>query len=183
MRRHTMVSCLALVGCASSGAAPAAGSPQETVRISGGPGLGTSTVDTHPTTAAATSTVGFALDRVWVALRTAYDSVAVPVATLDQATHTLGNSSLRIRRRLGDIAMSKYVNCGNTQGGNGADTYEIVLSVLTQATPADAGMTRLVTSVEAQGRPITLAGEYTRCTTTGALEKKISQLVTAQLNR
>jgi hypothetical protein len=43
------------------------------------------------------------------------------------ATGTMGNSSLRVRRRLGDVAISKYINCGNVQGGPSADAYEIQL--------------------------------------------------------
>jgi len=141
------------------------------------------TVDTHPGAAGAPITVGFAIDRVWGALRTAFDSVAIPVSTFDPATRTLGNASLRVRRRLGDVAMSKYVNCGNTQGGNSADSYEIMLSVVTRAEAAASGTTRLLTSVEAQGRPITLSSEYSRCVSTGGLETRIAQIVTAQLNR
>ena len=142
-----------------------------------------STVDTHPMDATSTSVLGFALDRVWGALRTAYDSVGVPVSTFDAATHTVGNSALRVRRRLGDVALSKYINCGNTQGGNGADTYEVVFSLVSRTVPAESGMTRLTTVIDAQGRPITLGGEYTRCTSTGVLEKRLSQLVISQLNR
>jgi hypothetical protein len=183
MLRLTLASCFALVGCASSGATTGSPSQQETTRISGGVGLPTMTVDTHPTSASGPIVVGFALDRVWGALRAGFDSVALPVASVDQATHTISTAPLRVRRRLGDVAMSKYINCGNTQGGNSADSYEIVLSVSTRAQAAESGMTSLVTSVEAQGRPITLAGEYTRCTSTGELENRIARVVTAQLNR
>jgi hypothetical protein len=79
--------------------------------------------------------------------------------------------------------MSKYVDCGNTQGGASADTYELVLSVVTHAEAAEQGTSRLVTSVEAMGRPLTISSEYSRCTSTGAIEKRIGELVTAQLNR
>jgi hypothetical protein len=80
---------------------------------------------------------------VWVALKTTYDSLAIPISTIDPATHTMGNTTMRVRRRLGNIAMSKYINCGNTQGGPSADTYEIVLSVVTRAEAAEPGMSRL----------------------------------------
>jgi hypothetical protein len=141
------------------------------------------TVDTHPISGGAPIVVGFAVDRVWGALKVAFDSVALPVASVDPATHTINTASLRVRRRLGDVAMSKYINCGNTQGGNSADSYEIILSVSSRAQAAESGTTSLVTSVEAQGRPITLAGEYTRCTSTGDLEMRIARVVTAYLNR
>jgi hypothetical protein len=79
--------------------------------------------------------------------------------------------------------MSKYVNCGNTQGGSSADAYELVLSVVTRVEPAQQGMSRLATSVEAMGRPVTIAAEFARCPSTGGIEKRIAELVTAQLNR
>jgi hypothetical protein len=183
MRRVKVISCATLLGCASSSATPGGATPLESIRISGGAGLPTTTVDTHPTTATSTTLVGFSLDRVWVALRVAYDSLAIPVSTVDATSHTIGNASLRIRRKLGNVAMSKYVNCGNTQGGPSADSYELILGVVTRAEPAESGMTRLVTSVEAQGRPLTLSSEYARCTSTGGLETRIAQIVTAQLNR
>ena len=183
MRRMTVISCATLLGCASSSATPSASTPLESIRISGGAGLPTTTVDTHPTNASAVAIVGFPLDRVWGALKTAYDSLPIPVSTLDPATHTIGNTTMRVRRRLGDVAMSKYINCGNTQGGPSADTYEIVLSVVTRAETSEPGMSRLVTSVDAMGRPLTISAEYARCTSTGGIEKRIGELVTAQLNR
>ena len=140
-------------------------------------------VETHPAGAAVVSTVGFPLDRVWGALRVAYDSLALPVSSMDVATRTIATQSLRARRRLGNVALSRYVNCGNTQGGASADSYELMLSVTTQAAAGESGTTRLTTNVEAQGRPITLAAEYARCTSTGVLETRLRELVTAQLNR
>jgi hypothetical protein len=142
------------------------------------------TVETHPTSGPLGGKVGFPIDRVWAAVRVAYDSIAVPVSVFDPVTHTMGNATLRIRRRLGSVAMSKYVNCGDTQGGPSADSYELQLSILTVVRPAEeSGMTSVLTTVEAQGRPITLASEYARCTSKGVLESRILDLVNAQLNR
>ena len=141
------------------------------------------TLDTHPTSGPAVARVGFPVERVWEVLKAAFDSLAIPVSSIDPATHTMGNSSLRTRRRLGDVAVSKYINCGNTQSANAADGYEVVLAVVARLQPTIDGMSQLVTSVEAQGRPITLSSEYTRCTSTGLIETRLVQLVTAQLNR
>jgi hypothetical protein len=154
----------------------------ETVRVASGTG-GTMTVETHPGEGAHGVTVAFPIGRVWAALRAAYDSVAVPVAIFEPATHTVGNAQLRLRRRLGEVALSKYINCGNTQGGSSADTYEVLLSVVSAARPGEVGKTDIMTTVTAEGRPITLSSAYTRCTTTGALEKRLVDLVMAQLSR
>lgn len=142
------------------------------------------TVDTHPTSGPSVTRIGFPVERVWGdVLKTAFDSLGIPVTSVDPATHTMGNSSLRVRRRIGDVSVSKYINCGNTQSANAADGYEIVLAISTRVQPTVDGMSQLATSVEAQGRPITLSSEYTRCTSTGALETRLAQLVTAVLNR
>ena len=188
MRRFRVFSSVALVACASGtgGPGPAATtpSPQETVRLSGGGGVGQMMVDTHPTSETARIVVDFPMDRVWGAMKSAYDSLGVPVSSMDQASHTIGNSSIRVRRRLGDVAMSKYVNCGNVQGVQSADAYEVVGSVVTRLETAEGpSRTRLTTLVDFQGRPMTIAAEFTRCTTMGQLEKRIAELVTAQLKR
>jgi hypothetical protein len=185
MRRTTVVSCLLLAGCASSNSAPGASVPLETVRVSGGGGLGSMSVETHPTDGGPIGgNVGVPLDRAWTALRAAYDSLAIPVSTSDPATHTMGNSTLRVRRRLGGVAMSKYLNCGDTQGSPSADSYEVQLSVISVARAAEAtGVTSILTTVEASARPITLAAEYTHCTSKGVLESRIVELVKAQTGR
>jgi hypothetical protein len=141
-------------------------------------------VDTHPITESARITVEFPIDRVWGAMKSAYDSLGIPIGTMDQASHTIGNNSLRIRRRLGDVSMSKYVNCGNVQGVQSADSYEVMASIMTRLEPVSgAAQTSLVTSIEAHGRPMTIASDDVLCPSTGRLEKRIAELVTAQIKR
>src|SRR5512133_676907 len=103
MRWFTTILCVGLLGCASSGASTGASTPQETVRISGGVGLPTTTVDIHPTTANAVTTVGFTVDRAWGVLRAVYDSLGIAVSTTDAASHTLGATAMKVRPRLGRV--------------------------------------------------------------------------------
>jgi hypothetical protein len=183
MRGTTLISCLALAGCATTNTATGTTNSRESTRVAASGGLGAMTVETHTTNTAVGGKVGFAVDRVWAPLRAAYDSLGIPVTLANPANGTLGNQSMRVRRRIGDVAVSKYLNCGNVQGGPSADAYEIQLSVMTTAVPAEQGTTNISTLIEAQGRPITLAAEFTRCTSTGALETRIVELVNAQLHR
>ena len=182
MRGTTIISCLALAGCATTNAATGSSDARDPIRVAS-TGLASMSIETHTTNTAVGGKVGFAVDRVWGPLRAAYDSLAIPVAVFSATTGTMGNSSLRVRRRLGEVAISKYINCGNVQGGPSADSYEIQLSVITTAVPAEQGTTNLMTLVEAQGRPVTIAGEYMRCTSTGGIETRILELVNAQLHR
>jgi hypothetical protein len=176
------VSFLSFVACATANAPAGSPAATETIRVGGGAG-GTMTAEIHPTVNAIGGAVPFTMDRTWAAVRTAYDSLALPVATFDPATHTIASPTLRLRRRLGEISLSKYINCGNTQGGQSADSYDIQLAIQTVLQVVDAGTTRVLSTVTAEGRPITLAGEYTHCTSTGNLERRVTELVNSQLNR
>src|SRR5258708_6566884 len=130
MRSLVILMCVAAAGCASTGNVAQSTPPLETVRIQGGAGGGITLATVHEA-AANGAAVPFAMDPAWLALRTVYDSLGIALATVDNRNHMMGNPNMKIRRRLGNTALSKYINCGNTQGSPSADTYEILLSVLT----------------------------------------------------
>src|ERR1043166_2492104 len=181
MRETALFCCCSLIACATANAPATSSSSPETIRVAGPSGM--MTTELHPTKDAIGGVVPFTVARAWTAVRVAYDSVALPVATFDPATRTIASPNLRLRRRLGETALSKYINCGNVQGGQSADSYEIHLIYQTILQPGDAGTTRVLTTVNAEGRPITLAGEYTRCTSTGTLERRVVALVASELQR
>jgi hypothetical protein len=162
---------LTLAACATS---TAGSSASETVRVIGAGGA--MTAEIHPSDQLVGGDVSAPIDRAWAVVGAVYDSLHLPVASVDGATHTVASPTLRLRRRLGDTPLSRYLNCGNTQGGQSADAYEVQLSVRTILRSHD-GATTISTSMNAEGRPITLSGDYTRCTTTGNLEKKVVALV------
>ncbi len=185
MRPIVLMAYATLAGCATSGATPATSgsgttSGMETVRVAGaGGGMVT---EIHTNNDGMAVSVPGSMERAWAAVRYAYDSLSLPVATFDPATRTIASPTLRVRRRLGETNLSRYVNCGNVNGGN-ADSYEVQLMVQTKLKAVDAGTTSVLTTVFAEGRPITLSGEYSRCTTTSALERRLVDLVNAQLTR
>jgi hypothetical protein len=111
-------------------------------------------------------------------MRTVYDSLGIAVATFDAASKTIGNTGLRLKRRLGEVALSKYVNCGSTQGFPSADTYEVFLSVTTTIRPAASGpqATEIATTIDGQARPITFSGEPVRCSSVSTLEARIVEI-------
>jgi hypothetical protein len=167
----------AVAACASGGAG-APGSPSmETVRVESGNALMTTTM--HPAINANGATLALPLDRTWAILRFVYDSLGIPVATMDAASHIIGNPDMKLRRRLGEVGLSTYINCGNAQGTPSAETYEIRMSVLTQAVSLNSTSTSVLTTVEARGRPITMSGEFTLCSSTGALERRVVDFVKA----
>ena len=161
---------MTLTACATSTGNP---SGSETVRVAGA--AGGMTAEIHPTDQLRGGDVGIPIDRVWAVMRAVYDSLQLPVASADTPNHTIDSPNLRVRRRLGDTPLSKYLNCGNTQGAQSADTYEIRLAVRTTLS-THGGATSVMTNVAAEGRPVTISADYTRCTSTGNLENKILTL-------
>jgi hypothetical protein len=164
---------ITLAACATANGPVPSGT--ETVRVSGAGGA--MTAEIHPSDALRGGDVAVPLDRAWAVMRAVYDSLHLPVAAFDPSSRTIESPMLRVRRRLGDTPLSKYLNCGDTQGGQSADSYEIQLLVRTTLhTHQDT--TSILTNVSAEGRPITLSGDYTRCISTGNLENRVLVLTT-----
>src|SRR5262245_37997230 len=173
MRRIAMVCSVVVAGCASSGGPQATPPTPEVVRVQTGSGatMTTSTMPNSPNPQG--GVVGYPIDRTWTVMRAVYDSLGIPVAVFEPTSGTIGNANLRLKRRLGDVALSKYINCGNAQGFPSADTYEVSLSVITYARPDASGGTALTTTVGGDARPITISGEPVRCTSLSTLEAKV----------
>ena len=112
-----------------------------------------------------------------------YDSLGVTVSTIDPASKTIGNPGYKIRQKLGKAPLSRYIECGTTQIGPNADSYDVMLSVLSTVTAEGAQGAVLTTTVEAQAKPVTYNQGYSRCSSKGAIEKRISDLVNARLSR
>lgn len=170
-----MLSIVALTGCASSSAVPGRPTSDESIRIVG-PGRAIE-LRTSPTSPASVDTLFAPLDQVWRALPAAYEAIAIPVTDLDSANHVIANSGLKVRRRLGNVPLTRYLDCGDTQGAPSAETYEIHLSVLTHVQAAGAWGSIVATTVEAMGRPVTFSGAAVRCSSTRALESRLADIL------
>ena len=176
----TVVMCSA---CASSGAASTASAPKiakPATQTIGGGNMGSLTMSTGSISDAVK--VPYSADAVWRILPSLFDSLGIPVTQIDQTTKVIGNPAFKTRNRLGKTSLSKYLDCGNTQIGASADSYDIVLSVLSSVVPEGAaGASVLSTTVEAQARPATFNQAYSRCSTKGTIESKLADLVKARL--
>ena len=175
MRLLPALSLVVITACASSGSSSSttATRPTQDVRIEGAGTL--TTVASGPATS--TSTLPFAIDQVWRVLPAVYDSLGIPVTTVDAATHTIGNDGLKVRFRLGKVALSRYLDCGNTQIGASADSYEVYLTVHTRLRPGEGASTAAETALEASARSVQFAQSATRCSSKSALEPKVGELV------
>lgn len=142
---------------------------------------GASNITIAPSMSSDVSHLTYAADAVWRILPSIFDSIAVPLTTVIPSARQIGNLNFKIRSRLGKAPLSRYLDCGNTQIGPNADSYDVLLSVLTTVAAEGTTGSTLTTVVEAQAKPITYNQGYSRCTSKGSLEQRIADLVKARL--
>lgn len=178
MGRLALLSLVLLAACASSGPTPGAGSSTQTISIGSGGSGGTTRMNTSTTSSVAN--VPFPLADVWRFLPEAYDSLGIPKSLINPATRVISNQGMKIRQRLGKTPLSRFIECGMTQIGPNADSYEVFLTVSTQLAAAGSGTT-ITTTVDAVAKPLNFAQEYSRCSSKGVLEPRIVDALKKQL--
>ena len=170
MRAVASLTLLVAAACASSH--PETARPtSESVRVVGDVAGGS--IRMTSSDGASATTVAFAPDKVWGVLAAVYDSLGVPIATVDSKRMLLGNTGFKAHQKLGRTSLAKYIDCGKTQGFPSADSYDVYLQVTTQVQPKDQGSV-MSTFVEAAGRPVAFSGEYIKCPSLGTLESAIA---------
>lgn len=181
MQRIAALSLVTLVGCATSQTPPSTTPETQTVRVSGV--TGSTGLRTTSSTMSRVDTLWVSLDRVWKALPGVYGTLDIPIERFDAESNTIGHSSLKLYRRLGKVPLTRYLDCGATQIGPNADSYEVYLSVLTkvQRVQSDSANTAVMTTVEATARPVQFRGDMVRCTSKGALEERVLDVMKVQL--
>ena len=180
MRKHLLWFVLGGAACASSNPVPdTAATTSHTITIAGMGGKLTVNSTSNPITSNLASTV----DEVWRALPAAFDSLGVKVTVNDPAQHIIGNERVKIRVQLGRTPLSRYLECGGTQIGANADSYEVVLTALTQVQSVAAGGSMLTTLFEAMAKPIAISQGYSKCSSKGLFESRLLDLVKKQLPR
>lgn len=174
-----VVAVIAVTACASSGTAVPSGAPSSQSVGVVGP-TGTIAMGTTDRSESNVQTLPFTPDAVWRILPAIYDSLGIPVATLDPVKRTIGNAGYAVRRRLKTTPLSRFIDCGQTQLGPNADDYDVRLSVISQVRPTEGGTT-VTTTVVASARPVNYAQEYSSCPSRGSLEQRIIDALRAHL--
>ena len=145
------------------------------VRVAGsGGGIRGSAMRVNPSYDVTFDTIHAPVEKIWAALPGVYTALSIPLTTAEPASLRFGNEGMKIRRRLGDIQLFTLLDCGRSQIGDNAESYEINMSVLTSLQRIDAQRTRVSTVVEASGKPIQFSGAETRCRSKGELEQRIA---------
>jgi hypothetical protein len=171
---------LSTAGCASSRSGSAS-MPEVTTTpvtqriVSLGSTLNINTVDVN---SGYTQIVVAPMDAAWTALNVAYGDLKIPISTLIDAQHIVGNDSYKVRRRIGPLPMQQILDCGNAQGIPNAETYDILMAITSTLSPNAKGGLNLVTRINATGRSPNFSRENpVLCHSSGALEKHIAELV------
>jgi hypothetical protein len=123
------------------------------------------------------------VDKAWAAIPTVFGELGIDPNVIDSRQHVFGNAGTTHRGKLGTQRMSHYFDCGATAGISNADQYDILIRVITQIIPAEAGLSALRTQVEATAHPSATSGQSVRCATTGALEERIAHMLSEQAVR
>jgi hypothetical protein len=178
MRALIVLSLAAVSACASS----TAGSTRpetESIRVGS---AGKDNLRLTSITQANVTPMNFSLGKVWHALPAAFELMAIPITRVDTALYSISNDGMKLRRQLGTVSLSRFIDCGSTQIGDNADTYDVYLTIVSQVVEdKTSGLSSLQTTFEAMARPIAFSREYSRCSSRGVLEKRIADAVKAQL--
>jgi len=113
------------------------------------------------------------------AFAAAYKELGIPVTVADTVpVHRVGNGRFVRMRRLGDLAMSQVVRCGEDINGTRADRDRIVMSVISEVRPQGKDSTRVVTrlTATAQDTQSGTSGADHACTSTGTLEARLYEV-------
>lgn len=166
-----------LSACATA-SGPVSQREVSTVRVQG---VGTFQVrhDDHSTS----KIVAFPLDQVWRALPAVFDSLEIPVSRADSIGHVFGNESIRIRKKIGGAAISRYFDCGTTQIGPNADSYDVLLVLLITLQASPANTTTISITAEASARPVARSQPYTTCSSHATLDVRFVELLKRQAMR
>lgn len=120
------------------------------------------------------------LEQAWTKLQAAYATLGIKATTVDQQAHLIGNNSLRVRRKVGDVPLITAMNCGTSGTGPNSESYELTLTFQSRVTPTADGV-MVETFINGTGQnPLTNTGNTVPCYSMGAIEKRIVALMMAK---
>ena len=178
MQRCLVLSLLAVGACAPASSTIEGAATTRQMRIEG---AGKVNISTNPS--AHVSRIESPADLVWKALPAAFDAMSIPITTVDTAHMVMSNGGLKIRRQLGSTSLGVFIDCGTTQVGENADSYDVYLtfSAEVQKDP-ESGNAKLLVVLESAARPVSFSRDYSRCTSRGKLEDRFATAVKKQLH-
>ena len=173
---------LVAFGCAGPGTGSAPAPVSSIMRVSGPAGV--NSVALGGNDPSAVRKVPYPVDKVWRVLPAVFDSIGIPLGMLEPTTRTMGNEAFKVRGRLKGVPLSRYIDCGNsTQIGPNADSYDVVITMIAEVRPAEAGASSVRHTFSAVARPSNFAQDYSQCASKSILEPRFMAVLTAALER
>jgi len=178
--RRLLVACLApALACAGTNPTPGSAPAEQHVSVPGSAG----TLNVVATTGLSNREFAAPLNKVWKVMPAVFDSLSMPVSFLDPSTHTIGNRGFKVRGRLGKVGLARYIDCGTTQIGPNAESYDVTLTLTTALAKTGEGATAMTIDFEASAKPMAFSQEPFRCSTKGNLEQRVNELTAALVSR
>ena len=175
---------LGAAGCGGSRAPAvvAGGDAQSTVRVSNDVGGRGTQLTTTSNYAGLVDELPVAADSAWALMPAVYGELGINYNTLDQTRRVIGNDALRVRQRMGDMPLSRYLSCGSDNGRENANSYAVTMAVRTQvAAGTTPGTTTVVTTVRATARSLLFNSGDVECASTQQLEERIAKALKAKI--
>jgi hypothetical protein len=117
-------------------------------------------------------------DSIYVALFKVLGELDIPVEARDRQSGLARNLNVERSRRLGNVPLSRYFDCGRGFAGNNADLYRLTIALSAWVGSASDSTTRLFIASAASGQdPAGSKTGYVMCPSTGQLEERIAQRV------
>lgn len=116
--------------------------------------------------------------QVWSVLPSVYADLGIPLTVKDDNRKMIGNEGWRTRRSVGRVPMQRYLDCGRSGTIENAETYQIIMTIVTTVSANPGGGSTVGTIVSAVGRnPVTSSTQDVRCASIGNLEIRIRDMV------
>jgi hypothetical protein len=124
------------------------------------------------------TTVAIKPDSAYALLELVYKHLEIPIGRFDAATRSVTNDALKVRRKVGGIAMQTVIDCGEKLGVANAETWDIQMNLMSYVVDDGRGGAKVSTRIQALGHDPAVAGrDYSPCSTKGALEARIGNTV------
>jgi hypothetical protein len=118
------------------------------------------------------------LDSAWRALPGVFLELDIEPGTVDQKNHVISNTSFVVRRTIGGVSLSRYVNCGTSISGPMANQLKVTLSLVVQVVATDSSaVSKLRSQLDGWGVDEGVSSSRIHCGSTGQLEQRIARMV------
>ncbi len=180
MHRLALLALVGVVGCAS---ASTVGDHRDVTTVTVGGAEG-GTLRIRNETETSSGIIALPIAKVWAALPAVFDSLGITPTTIDPTKRLIGTEGAKLRQRIGGIALSRFFDCGTTQVGPNADSYEVLIMVYAQLKTAPANTTTVEVTVNARARPVAFRQGYSDCQPQSrTLDAHMIELIRRQANR